>query len=354
MNRLWLLGCCFLLGCGESVSPILGCEPGSNLQPDCRFNNPEDMVPLPSASGLLVSQFGGMDGAEPGNLVLYRPPAGAIEVLFPTGTVPDDRSWGAADCPPPDVAAFSPHGIDLEQRRDGRWMLLVVNHGRRESVEFLELVETDGAASLRWRGCAAGPDQAFFNDVVARRDGGFWVTQMMPRDSQRLDMLRAALFGSEVGFVYGWDADSGFRELPGSRGPFPNGIEKSAKEDFLFINMYFGSEVRKLDLAQGRVVAAAKMPNPDNSSWSSSGELLVASHTDGLQDQLACQGLEAGSCGFTFAVMAVNPADMSSRVVYENSAGGPPMGGATIAVELSGQLYLGTHAGDRIGRISLP
>ena len=352
MCRVWLLSWLLLAGCGESVSPVLGCEPSAELVPDCRFTNPEDLAPLPSGTRMLVSQMGGMDGSQSGNLAIYQPPAGAVEVLFPNATVADDRSWGAQDCGPPDLAAFSPHGIDLEQRADGRWMLLAVNHGLRESVEFFELVETAGAVALQWRGCAQGPHQAYFNDVVAKRDGGFWVTQMMPRDSETSGMLRALLFGSDVGFVYAWDPLRGFSEVPGSRGPFPNGIEKSADEAFLFINMYFGDEVWKLDLARGEVVAAAPMASPDNSSWSRSGELLVASHTASLVEQMACQTLEQGSCGFAFEIVAVNPTDMSARRVFDNGTGGPPMGAATVAVEVGEEVYLGTYAGDRIGRVS--
>ena len=350
---LWLLVCLALSGCGSSVTPIVGCNESVRLRVDCRFDNPEDLAALPSGRGLLVSQLGRVDGTQPGSLVFYPRPEGAIEVLFPTAAVEDDRSWGAADCPPPDLAAFYPHGIDLQQRADGRWMLLVVNHGLRESVEFLELREDQGGPSLVWRGCVQGPDQALFNDVVARSDGGFWVTHMMPYDSQTSAMVRAALFGSDVGFVYAWDPLSGFSEVAGSRGPFPNGIEKSADERYLFVNVYFGDEVRKLDLDQGQVVGRAAIPSPDNSSWSHTGELLVASHNATLTEMMACQNLETGSCGHRFQIVAIDPADMSSRVVFDNGEGGYPMGGATVAVEFAGQVYLGTHAGNRIGRTTL-
>jgi hypothetical protein len=35
---------------------------------------------------------------------------------------------------------FSPHGIDIVQREDGKYQVLVVNHGGRESVELFDLM----------------------------------------------------------------------------------------------------------------------------------------------------------------------------------------------------------------------
>ncbi|MCZ6617837.1 MAG: SMP-30/gluconolactonase/LRE family protein [Gammaproteobacteria bacterium] len=351
MKKLIAVCTLLLIGCAESPTPILGCEPSHGMTPDCRFHNPEDMAVL--GDQLLVSQMGSMDGAKSGDIVLYSPLSGDIEVLFPPTSmvVMNDRGWGDETCPPPDLVAFSPHGIDLEQRSDGRLMLLVVNHGQRESVEFFEVLQQGDGVALAWRGCASGPDQAAFNDVVAKRDGGFWVTQMMPRDSQMSAMLKALLFGSDTGFVYQWDAANGFSPVAGSDGPFPNGIEKSADESHLFINMYLADEVRKLDLGSGKVVAAATVASPDNITWSRDGRLLVASHTDGFMELTACQSIEAGSCGFGFEIVALNPNDMSANVILANR--GAPMGGATVAVEFGDELFLGTFAGDRIARIKI-
>ncbi len=350
MSRLWwpIVVVWTMIGCAEPITPVMGCKPHGGLTPDCRFTNPEDMAPLPSGDGLLVSQMGSMDGAQPGNLVAFRPRDGTIEVVVPVVRELGGR-WGDAACTAPDWAAFSPHGIDLEQRADGRWMLLVVNHGLRESVEFFELVPGPTDLDLRWRGCVLGPEDAFFNDVVARRDGGFWATHMMSRSNQTIDTLRAIL-GSDVGWVYEWDPAEGFRELAGSGGPFPNGLEKSADERYLFVNMYFGDQVRKLDIAAGRIVASVSVSSPDNSSWSNAGELLVASHTDSLLEMMACQNLSAGSCGHAFEVVVLDPGDLSRRTVFTHG-GGPPMGGVTVAVHLGDALYFGTHAGDRIGRV---
>jgi hypothetical protein len=337
-----------LAGCGESPTPILGCDSGAGMEPDCRFQNPEDLAMAPRGGRLIVSQMGQMDGSQPGDIALYLP-GGAVQVLFPADGESDDRSWGDQACPPPDLVAFSPHGIDLVQRSDGRWMLLVVNHGGRESVEFFEVTDQGGDVSLGWKGCAEGPGQASFNDVVGRRSGGFYVTHMMPRDSGFTVLLKGALFGADIGFVYAWDRTDGWTKVPGSDGPFPNGLALTADEQLLFINMYLGGEVRKLDLDRGEVVGVVEIDSPDNSTWSSDGRLLVASHIDGLMASTDCQGLEAGSCGFAFRIVALDPETLATETLIEHR--GAPMGGATVALEMEGDLFLGTFAGDRVTRV---
>ena len=227
----------FVSGCGGGLPPIADCESGLGITPDCRFQNPEDLAVAPDGERLLVSQMGQMDGSRPGNLALYLP-GDDIDVLFPAERIDDDRSWGDANCPPPSLPAFSPHGIDLIKRSDGRWMLLVVNHGGRESIEFFEVLGAQAETSLVWRGCAEGPENVAFNDVAGRADGGFYVTHMFPLDGQTLALLKGAVFGSDTGHVYDWQPGGGWSVVPGSEGPFPNGIALSADGRSLFVNMY--------------------------------------------------------------------------------------------------------------------
>ena len=354
VQALFIVTACVagLTGCEDSPTPILGCEPGAGITPDCRFQNPEDLALLPSGRGILVSQFGSMDGSMPGNIARYDPADGSIDVLFPVEQTAGLQagSWGDPECPPPDPGFFSPHGIDLDQRPNGEAVLLVVNHGGRESVELFAVEESQGDVRLSWRGCVVGPADAYFNDVVARSDGGFWVTQMMPKSSQAAATL-GGILGRDTGFVYSWARDAGFQKVPGSDGAMPNGIEKSADEAHLYINMYFGGEVRKLDLASGEVIATVKVPSPDNSTWSREGRLLVASHTDRLTEFLKCGDLAEGSCGFAFEIVALDAEDLSGFAWLAHR--GAPMGGVTVALHVGDELFLGTYAGDRIGRYAL-
>jgi len=341
-----LLGAVLAVGClgDDERTPVLGCEAAAGFEVDCQFQNPEDLAPSPDGR-ILVSQFGGMEGEVAGNLAIYDPATRALEVLFPSagGSLSDpDPSWGDAACAPPDLERFAPHGIDVALRRDGRHQLAVVNHGGRESVELFE-VFADG--SLAWRGCVEGPEESYFNDVVVLSDGGFWVTHMFPRHETLLPLLRARL-GMDTGWVYAWTPGATMTKLPGTDAPFPNGISRSEDERYVYLNTYSTTGVRKVDVRSGERVAERELPSLDNSTWGEDGRLLVASHTGGLGQILACAGLEEGTCGMAFEILALDPGDLSGDVILRHE--GAPMGGATVALERDGVLYLGSFKGDRI------
>ena len=336
-------------GCSSDLSPVMGCDSGFGIDVDCQFQNPEDLALAPDGR-ILVSQFGDMEGTRTGSLAAYDPGSRTLSVLFPAANgAPDPAAaeWGDPDCPPPDAARFSPHGIDIETRADGRHELAVVNHGGRESVELFELF---GDGALAWRGCVVAPEEGFFNDVVLLRDGGFWATQMFPAGGMPLSLAEAML-GFDTGWIYAWSSDTGFEKIPGTDAPMPNGIEKSEDERHAYLNVYGAGGVRKIDVATGETVATADLDPVDNSTWGEDGRLLVAAHTGGLGEMMACQGLEAGACGMPFEIVALDPDDLSQQVLIAHE--GAPMGGVTVALQRDGVFYLGTFVGDRIGIVDL-
>ena len=336
------LAAILLAGCGgDSLTPVLDCEAGFGIDVVCGFQNPEDLALAPDGR-ILVSQFGGMEGG-PGSLVLYEPGTRSLSTLFPAESARKAPEWGDPDCVFPE--AFSPHGIDLQTRSDGRHQLAVVNHAGRESVELFEVAE-DGA--LTWRGCAEAPEGGFLNDVVLLRDGGFWVTRMFDQGSDTWAFLRAQ-FGFDTGWAYAWSRAAGFSKLPGSDAPFPNGIEKSDDERYAYLNTFDGA--RKIEVATGTIAAERTLAPLDNSHWAEDGRLLVASHTGSVAEMMACLSVPEGACGMPFEIVALDPVDLSEQVIIAHE--GAPMGGATVALQRDGVYYLGTFAGDRLGIVDL-
>ena len=364
-----------LLGC-STPEPILECAGVGDFGVVCGFDNPEDLALLPDGD-LLVSQFASMDGSRAGSITLFNPETEAQRVLFPLeGSNRGDKDrgdkdrgdkdrgdrdrgdedWGADDCPGPPGKEFAPHGIDLATRSDGALQLLVVNHGGRESIEFFEVMTPPdpeaGAVALQWRGCAVPPEQAYLNDVVALPEGGFATTHMMPRDSQAWSMISAS-FGADTGHVYEWQRDAGWSKVTESDAPFPNGIEVSSDGETLYFAAYIGGEVRRPSRKTGELLGVAEdITQPDNLAWSADGRrLYVASHVEGFRTNF-CTGLEAGACPVGFEIVALDPDTLERETVYAHE-GGPPMGAATVALEVGDVLYLGTFAGDRIGKLRL-
>ena len=81
--------------------------------------------------------------------------------------------------------------------------------------------------------------------------------------------------------------------------------------------------------------------------------LLVASLRSDGSTLMACGDLEHGACPADYAIVAVAPQTLATETVHE---GGPdtPMGAATVALEVEGELWIGSFAGDRILRVPFP
>ncbi|MDG2048688.1 MAG: hypothetical protein P8M78_00865 [Myxococcota bacterium] len=352
-----LLSLCIFLallsGCSETQPIILSCEDAMGLHAICGLQNPEDLALLPGGKQVIVSQFGLMDGSQPGSIGIFDLGTEDFRIAYPdpqNTALPDHASWGDPNCPGPPSDAFSPHGIDLATRPDGSLRLLVVNHGGRESIEFFEVTLNQGKADLRWRGCALPPENSALNDVVNLPDGGFLTTHMFPMDRQALGTFEAAV-GLDTGFVLEWHPESGWSEVPGSRAPFPNGIELSEDGRTLFVNVYMAGEVRKIDRITGERLGTAYVESPDNSSWSRNGQLLVASHEGGLSDHATCYGLQEGACPMPFKIVVIEPDSMRTETVFRNE--GPPMGAGTIALDLGSEFLIGSFASDRMIRVPM-
>jgi hypothetical protein len=347
---LWVV-CGLAAGCAPTLEPVTTCEPKGDARPICGMQNPEDLAVLPGELALIVSQFGTMDGAQSGNLATYDLANDAVNVVFPNTADPPqaEAGWGDANCPGPPSPAFSPHGIDLEKRPDGRLRLLVVNHGGRESVEIFEVLPFGRVASVRWRGCAVPPEGSYLNDVVALPDGGFLATHMFPKSGAIVSAfhLIRGLLSMEIGHVLEWQPDTGFRKVPGTGAPFPNGIEVSDDGGIIYLNVYMAGQLRRIDRRTGEVLGVVTVASPDNVTWGEDGRLLVASHEDG-RETMGCNAIDAGACPAAYAIVAIDPETQASEVVYRNA--GAPMGAGTVAVEVAGELFIGSFKSDRIVR----
>ena len=343
------------LGCGDATPLITSCTAASNIEPICTFQNPEDLAVLPDGRTLVVSQFGSMDGAKSGNLAVFDTLRRSLRVVYPSDDAPAAKQlredgWGDVACPGPPDESLAPHGFDLSTRTDGRLQLLVVNHGGREAIEFFEVTPAGIDTRIAWRGCAVSPDDSYLNDVVAAPEGGLLTTHMMPKSGETMAILRASLLGSDTGHVLEWSPEAGWSKVAGTDAPFPNGIEIAHDGASIYVNVYLASEVRRIDRKTGELLAYVEVAQPDNITWSSDGQvLLVASHTGGMRENMTCMDIDEGSCGMPFEIVAIDPNSLARKTLVAHA--GPPMGGATVAVQVGTDLWLGTFAGDRVARV---
>jgi len=339
-----------LAACGSPLPPITDCQPRGEMRPYCDMQTPEDIAALPDGRHLLLAHFGHM-GESAGSLSLFDTRDGAMTPLFPApGAAQRDPGgvWGDATCREPPGADFSPHGTHLHRLADGRWRYLVVNHGSREAVELFELQMTGPRPALIWRGCVAAAPDTLMNDVVGLRDGGLVYSRMFhPGD---LLALPKALLGIATGELWRWHPKDGLTALPATTASYPNGLEISADNRYVFANMYLEREVWRVRLTDGAVDARYAIAHADNSSWGSDGRLWVATHTMSLRDMIGCFRSPEAPCPGSFAIVALDTASGATETLLHHE--GPPMGAATVAVPQAGRVYLGSFAGERM--VSLP
>ena len=325
---------------------LMSCEPIDGMTPYCGFQNPEDLVHIPGSDLLIVSEMGEFMADTPGHLSLLDTASGNRQELVIDWSS-DGATWGEKNCPPPDVSALSPHGIDLTTRDDGAIALLVVNHGKRESVEFFAVQEN---GNLSWRGCALPPDDPFINDVAARRDGGFYVTHMWNKSASFEETAAALLAGQPTGWVWSWSRSNGWSKVPDSDDLMPNGIAINADNTKLFVNVYMGNKMFAMDLSQQRRIGNVELRQPDNVSIAADGKLWIASHQHDPIGQ-ACTQVTQGPCLLPFQVLQVDADTLDTEVIVDHS--GTPMGYATVALRVGDRVYLGTAHGDRVVSIDL-
>ena len=347
MQRLALaLTALLLSACSASTPDIVGCEPVGDITPYCDMQTPEDIAALPDGRHLLLAHFGHM-GESTGSISLWDTQTETMTSLFPTeGSKPEvaGETWGEASCTQPPDTSFGPHGTHLHQLDDGRWRYLVVNHGDREAVELFELRMDGATPSLQWRGCVVASADTMMNDVVGLGNGDLVYSRMFrPGDSLA---LAKSLFKIDTGELWRWRRASGLEPLDNTAAAYPNGLEISADNRYVFANMYMEKEVWKVRLEDAQVVARYPVTNADNSHWGSDGRLWIASHTMGVADILGCFSNPSSPCPGSFAIVALDTETGGTKTVFEHE--GAPMGAGTVAVPQGGKVYLGSFVGDRM------
>jgi hypothetical protein len=341
---------CGAMACASTsmaASEKMSCATFEAIESICNLQAPEDLVVAPNGRDIIFSQF-----ADNGSIAVLDTHNHSVHSLYPgsDSTLAQSEFWGDASCRQP-PAVLLPHGIDLSQRLGGQWQLLVVNHGGRESVEFFEVeFAQDERPRLTWRGCAVAPDQGSFNDVSATPDDGFLVSNTGDMDRQMWQLVLLQ-FGVDSGYIYRWQAASGFSKVEGTDGEMPNGVIVSPDGKSFYVNMYFGNEIRRYDLASGELLQTNEVDKPDNLSWTDDGRLLLASQHSSLLPLLKSVFYKTPEPSLLpFSIYELDPVTLKKTLLVRRD--GPPMGAGTTAVAVDGFLYIGSYAGDRM--IKLP
>lgn len=322
------------------------CKSDDSISVVCGISNPEDIVITPDQEFFLMSEFGGISPyqeTKSGGFALLR--IADNKKISPKITF-EKNTWGDSVCRNSSNKDFGPHGIDLIERKDGRFQFAVVNHYPNESIEMFELIlsEDDGRGwELIWRGCINVPDQYYFNDIALKSDGGFFASHMYSRDITMEEWLITSLFKSNSGHVVEW-SDGFFKKVKNSEGSGPNGITLDRLSNILFISYNQGDQIVKFDLSNNEKINSYFVQSPDNifltenSAWFTSLD---------FQPNDAGDCIDRAACSLPFSIYEIDKDSFKLKNEYSFSK--TVFGLPTIAIPMSDKIYMGSFHSDRLG-----
>ncbi len=307
-------------------------------------SNPEDLIQLPDTPWVVVS--GMRSETRPGRLDLIdtRHPD-AVATLYPSATITGG----------PGAVIFAPHGINARALGNGRFELLVVDHGGGEAIDLFALESGDGE---RPRVTSVSridlPPGAWANGIAPMPDGGFVISSMYdPRDTAFIDKFTT---GQPTGGVLRWSPDQGWRELPSPRLSGANGIAVKSDGSTIIVAEWALRRIWRVPLDGGTAHFVTTSFLTDNLRWTAHGDLLVAGQIAEPRELFA--GSTTGKpCPMGFVVARVDPVTLAITPLVngdEQSFAATGFGGATGAIQLGDEIWVGSFTGERIARFALP
>lgn len=306
----------------------------------CGVLNAEDLLSLGNTGLILTSGMSG-EGVT-GHLYLIDPEDNSVEDLIFEGNftqAPDSVAY--PNCPGPlNLDNFSVHGLALNEYADNQFELYITSHGDREAIEIFDIDMSGAEATVSWKGCVELPDNSFFNSVAILADGGFLTTKFLDLTTG----FAAVLSGEINGAVYEWHPGGEVSAVAGTELSGANGIALSDDERYMYVAAFGGRELIKFDRTMmpiGKEVVSMDIVL-DNIRWGAEGKLLTAGNNYVSPDDCAGPG-----CATGWSVIEVDAETLETTRVGgadQNAA----IQGVSSALEVGGNLWVGTFNGDRV------
>lgn len=352
-HSTWMLaGACALLGLGKSVqggaAESKSCAADAHASYICGVQNVEDLVLIENTHWVL----GGRLGKPPvgGGLYLIDSRSGAVTDFQANMQGTATAAYSA--CPgAPKPGRFAAHGINIRYGKGQQHELLAINHVDRESIEIFDLDVSKPTPTLRWKGCVIVPASVSPNSVAPVADGGFAVTSFGIRTDAKTYEKMAT--GEVSGFVAEWSPRAGWREVPGSLMAATNGIAVSPDSKHLFVTGWADSTLRILsrgEIPHTHETVALGGGRPDNIRDTPDGKLLITLQSGSVLDVFNCTSDPV--CLVGFKVLRYDPASKKLETLLDEPKN-PVFGGASAAIIVGNELWVGTFQGDRIARYKL-
>lgn len=324
------------------------CEADDRAAYLCGLQNAEDLILIDNTSWVLVGEL----SAKPtgGGAYFVNIDDGAVRSAQPDFSAPAAAPYTA--CPgAPAPETFSAHGLGIRYGQSQVHEVFAINHNERESIEIFDLDVSEAVPRLTWKGCVIAPPAMSANSVAPLPDGGFVVTSFGIRTDP--DTYQKAAAGEVSGFVAEWSAATGWSEVPGTLLVANNGIAVSDDGRQLFVTTWGDGKLH--------IVSRGEIPHtrrsidlpglrPDNIHRLADGRLLIAAQAAEATEVFACS--REPVCTVGFVVLRFDPDTETLERLLEEP-GSPVFGGASGAILVGDEIWVGTFRGDRVARYQM-
>ncbi len=228
----------------------------------------------------------------------------------------------------------------------------MVDHGAGEAIDRLVVDTREQPPVIVAGERIEQPDGTSGNAVAFLADGsGFVMSSMFdPRDP---DILGKFARAEITGGVWRWTGQDDWQRIgPPLAGA--NGIAVSRDGHHVFVSEWAARKVWKLSMAGDVEAQVATDFLPDNLRWSDDGRLLLAGQAARPEAVFGCEARGA-PCPLAFSAVMLDPSTLSVTPLLnadETTAAMIGFGGATGAVQVGGELWIGSFTGHRLARFS--
>ena len=305
--------------------------------------NPEDLVSLPDSPWIVVSAMRSRERR--GGLLAARTCGDETALEIPWL---ENAELGRIS-----RELFDPHGISARRLGDNSYELLVIDHGGGEAVDRL-MIDTSGDRPVVAGGeRIVQPPHTSGNALAHMPDGGFVLTSMFdPDDPHRLSKFAEA---QPTGGVWRWTPREGWSRFGSLALSGANGIVAARDGSAIYVSEWAARRLWRLGSTGEPTGHAQTSFLPDNLRWTSSGKLLLAGQST-RPEKLFGWEARGEPCPLAFEVAAVDPDTLTMEPkagADEEQAKAWGFGGATGALEVDGELWVGSFTGERIGKFRL-
>lgn len=339
-----LAGAAFL----SNAARTSDCQADERASYICDVRNVEDLVAIRNTSWVLAGRL--TDPPTEGGFYLIDVRTGAARPAVPNFKQPQAAIY--SECPgAPGKDEFAAHGLAIRYGTGPKHELYAVNHNGRHSIEIFDLDVSASQPALIWKGCVVVPAAVMPNSVAPLSAGGFVVTSFGIRTDPQT--YQKAMVGGVSGFVARWAPGAGWSEVPGTQFSADNGVAVSEDGKRMFVTGWGDSKLHVItldDIPYTHQVLDLGAIHPDNIRAVDDGTLLIAGQAAAPAEILAC--VDRPSCEVGFKVIAVDPVSLSIRPLLDEP-GSAAFGGASAAIQVGNELWLGTFSGSRIARYPL-